>query len=625
MAVQRDVGMLVKMNFKCFPGIEQLEKGQAIDETELFSLVDFVNARHDCADFRLICLIKALMAYRPLLSPQAVRAIEGAVLGFKYWMDEPGEDGMCYWSENHQLLFASCEYLAGQAYPERAFSNSGLSGTEHRQKARAKLLRWLRYKFLYGFIEWHSNTYYEEDIAPLCALIDHADDEELCDKAAIVLDLLFLDLALHSFEGYFVAASGRCYEAQKKDGAAADVNDILRHAFGVLKGGAYDYGRISALFLLCKNYRVPEAIKAIARARGSFLIKDSQGLDLDEVRREIPNDDFDDRGMFLWAMEAFTNPESIAMTMDIFNAWKLESNTFLRDLKMINLPVLRRLGLLPALVRILNPATRGVAIERANTQSYRCDEYFLSSAQAYHPGCFGDQQHIWQATLPGRINVFSTHPGSPMFDDDARNFSPSYWVGNGINPHAAQERNVLLLIYDLRPRKGFLERKRQKIVHFYLPLERFDELIRSERSIMCRAGESYLAIVASARYEEKNGDELLFTGPVTGYAVVLGCAREDGSFEAFSRRLMASRLSLQGRSLFLNCGKNYRLDYRRRFSVDGQDRSPDYARLDTPFARADRKPREIRIGHDGAELLLNFDERLRHERRVGEGESHAKR
>jgi hypothetical protein len=278
--------------------------------------------------------------------------------------------------------------------------------------------------------------------------------------------------------------------------------------------------------------------------------------------------------MFLWAMEAFTNPQSIAMTMDIFNAWKLGSNTFLRDLKMVNIPALRRLGLLPALVRLLNPATQGVAIERANTQSYRCDEYFLSSAQAYHPGCFGDQQHIWQATLPGRINVFSTHPGSPMFDDDARNFSPSYWVGNGINPHAAQERNALLLIYDLRPRKGFLERKRQSFVHFYLPLARFDDIRRSARSIACRAGDSYLAIVASAPYEEKNGDELVFAGALTGYAVLLGCAREDGSFEAFSQSIAASSLSLKGRSLSFECGALYRLDYRGRFSVDGQERSP---------------------------------------------------
>jgi hypothetical protein len=36
MAVTRDPGMLIKMNNKCFAGIEGLIKAEAIDETELF-------------------------------------------------------------------------------------------------------------------------------------------------------------------------------------------------------------------------------------------------------------------------------------------------------------------------------------------------------------------------------------------------------------------------------------------------------------------------------------------------------------------------------------------------------------------------------------------------------------
>ena len=28
-----------------------------------------------------------------------------AILGFRYWLDEPGNDVMWYWSENHVLCF----------------------------------------------------------------------------------------------------------------------------------------------------------------------------------------------------------------------------------------------------------------------------------------------------------------------------------------------------------------------------------------------------------------------------------------------------------------------------------------------------------------------------------------
>src|SRR5690606_12686534 len=130
--------------------------------------------------------------------------------------------------------------------------------------------------------------------------------------------------------------------------------------------------------------------------------------------------------MFLWSMEAFTNKESIEMTMDIYNAWNLKENNFLKDLESVNIKVLRELRLLPLVVKLLNPATQGVAIERANTYTYKTSSYMLSTAQKYHPKKFGDQQHIWQATLDEKLSIFSTHPGSPMFDDAARNFSPSF-------------------------------------------------------------------------------------------------------------------------------------------------------------------------------------------------------
>jgi hypothetical protein len=98
MAIQEDVGMHVKMNTKCFPEIMDLEQGKTINETNLLSLIDFVNARYDCADFRMLVLIKTYKDYLKLLSTDTAKKIKHAVLGFKYWMDEPGDDGMCFWS-----------------------------------------------------------------------------------------------------------------------------------------------------------------------------------------------------------------------------------------------------------------------------------------------------------------------------------------------------------------------------------------------------------------------------------------------------------------------------------------------------------------------------------------------
>jgi hypothetical protein len=615
MTVAKDVGMNVKMNTVSFAGLKLLHQGEKIEETPIYDLCDYVDGRHDCADFRLIVLVKTFIAYADLLSEATVSRIRQTMLAFKYWMDEPGEDGMCYWSENHQLLFATCEYFAGFLFAADVFANNGETGQVHYEKAKERIARWLKHRATYGFIEWHSNTYYEEDIAPLCVLIDYAIDEDLAKQATMILDILMLDFAHHSFQGRFVATSGRCYEKQKKDSANADVNDLLNHAFH-FEAFEPDYTRLSALFLTCQNYHVPAVIQAIAKNRLPMLIKESSGLDLSEVAKEFPRRDFAEYGMFLWAMEAFTNVESIETTIDLFNAWKMHSNTFLKDLKMINIPILRKLRLLPTLVKILNPATQGVAIERADVQTYKTADYMLSSAQRHRPGKFGDQQHIWQATLPQRINIFSTHPAAPMFDDSARNFSPSYWVGNGIQPDVAQDQNKLFLIYDTTPRKGFLERGRQHFVHYYVPVERFAEIKHETNAFYGRINDTYLAILTSHPIQV-NGDEFIITAKKSAHVVILSSKRESDSFEAFQQAHRADQLAFQGKRLDYQ-EQSYILHYKGRFLKDQNEVSTRYPRLDSPFVNVKRKALLYEIEAEGMRLNLDFQTN----ERTTKGDSH---
>lgn len=615
MAVKEDVGMLIKMKSKCVPSIIKLELGYKIDETEILDLIEFVNARHDCADFRLLCLIKTAYSYNHLLSTDTQKALKDCILSFKYWMDEPGSDGMCYWSENHQLLFATCEYLAGLLYPDEIFTNNQKNGLWHVKRGLEKINWWLKDKFLYGFIEWHSNTYYEEDIAPLAMLIDFAKELDVITRSKIVMDLLFLDMALHSFEGYFVATSGRCYEAQKKDPLLADVNDILMHAFHILNHEA-DYSRLSSLFLLCKNYQVPEVILKIARCKKPLVIKDSMGLNLNEVKNEISKHNFDRLGMVLWQMEAFTNPESIEMTMDLFNSWKLYDNNFLADLKMINIKFLRKARLLPFLVKLLNPATAGVAIQRANTYTYKTEHFMLSSVINHHPKTFGDQQHIWQATLPDLITIFSTHPGSPMFDDPARNFSPSFWVGNGIMPDAYQDHRCLFLIYDLTKRKGFMERKRQKFVHFYLPLHKMTEVVKKEHVIYARYKETYIAILSNNNHEIRNEEEVQYLGLHHQFVIVLGSKDLDKNFANFVEMVNPSLFKPKKHKIDFHLHKNYQVIFNKGLWINHILQSKDFERLETSFAHVKRKPENYQIHYEKNSLILDFEKLIRKENNV---------
>ncbi|PKK92767.1 MAG: hypothetical protein CVV61_08050, partial [Tenericutes bacterium HGW-Tenericutes-6] len=579
--------------------------GKHIDETELNGLIDFVNHRYDCADFRMIVLIKTFLSYKNLLSKETIERISEAILNFKYWMDEPGLDGMCFWSENHQILFHTCEYLAGNIFSNHIFLNDGNLGSIKKEKAKTKIHRWLDYKLKYGFIEWHSNTYYEEDIAPLVMLVDFSDDDLMIEKSKMVLDLLFLDMAMHSYKGYFVATSGRCYEMQKKDIYAHDTSDLMAYAFGIQKKD-YDYKRLSTLFILNKNYQVPEVIKKIAKDQSTVIIKDSMGLNLSEIDQEIKNNDIDDKGMLLWQMEAFTNKESIEMTMEIFNAWHLKENNFLKDLNAVNIKPLRKLRLLPLVVKILNPATQGVAIERANTYTYKTKDFMLSTAQGYHPKKFGDQQHIWQATLSSGITIFSTHPGSPMFDDAARNFSPSYFVGNGINPYAIQDENKLFIMYDLSPRKGYLERHRQKFVHFYIPFERFDEVLKMDKKLYLKSMDSYVAIFTSSAYEVKDQEEIIIQGTYSQFVLVLGSKKKHQSFKKFIEELEQSKVVFKKNHILYQDQHTYELKMKKPLKKDNMKIDINYDRFDTPYVKGIRKPESIQIAFDGLSLSHDY-------------------
>ncbi|HEY8395732.1 MAG TPA: hypothetical protein VIK96_03050 [Bacilli bacterium] len=604
-----DLPMSIKMNYKCFPGIKDLDARKRIDESEIIAILEYIDMRYDCADFRMIPILRTLYAYSELLSKDLLERIEKTVLSFKYWMDEPGEDSMCYWSENHQLIFAAIEYLAGQYYPDKIFTNNNLSGKERKERAKLRLLDWFKYRYQYGFIEWHSNTYYEEDVAPLSLLIDFSEDEEIVKKATILLDLVLFDMAVNNYRGYFVATSGRCYEEQKKDPKRQDVLDIMKKAFGIGPVTEYDYTRLSADFVLNKKYQVPEVIKDIAISKDKFILKETLGLDLPEVREKIdPENKIETVGLYYWAMEAFTNPESVALSIEMFRKWGLKSNIFLKDLQVLDNVFLRKLKILPSLVRLLNPATQGIAIQKANTYTLRHPDYFLSTAQLYHPREFADQQHINQATLGEDITVFTTHPAKAFFSDNARNFSPSYWVGNGINPYAVQFENTALLYYDLSPRKGFLEGKRLLYTHLYFPEAKFEKVYRGENYLLGIAGKSMIGIKGLGKIKQISENEWIQEGKKTAWALTVASS-DEVAFSDFSKAIINSEIVLNKKSVSYSLAHRLEIFLKKTpvFLVDGKTEKTKYRRYELPFIESDATIKDYMIKYHGHYLLLNLE------------------
>lgn len=592
--------------------LHALEHEQEYSSAVFEDVYTYTRRRFDASDFRLQSLARIVYDHRDSIAAAEYETVKKTFQEMKYWMDQPGEDGMCYWSENHQLLFSASEYLAGQYWPDDLFSNTGLTGREHQAMARGRILTWLEQRWLYGYTEWYSNTYYVEDIAPLANLIDFAQDEEIVVKARIILDLLLYDLATQSHRGVFISSSGRMYGNGKRYPEKNSMQAVVDSIWEPGRWGRAPSERkgMDLNFVFINNYQVPAVIRAIGEDdQREVVIKASNGLDITELAGEDLIGQEDRQIMMQWAMEAFSNDLVIDNTVKYLRQNNMFSNEFLHDFTHFNLSILRHSGALPALSRYLNPVYNGVAIQRANTYTYKTPQYMVATAQAYHPGTYGDQQHVWNAVLSADISVFTTHPAKSLSDKGALSGSPGYWVGNGRIPHVAQDRSVVLNIFQIPEEKGFMEKSIQDFTHAHFPSERFHEVMVDGRYAFGRIGDTYAAFIGRNPLAFAGGstDDLVQPGRDTFWVFEAGSEWDDGSFPAFIERIRANPVSYDGSRLtYTSRGRELALDYQGDFGIDGTAQDLQYQRFDSPYVRAPRKPETITIEHEGHALHLDF-------------------
>lgn len=136
----------------------RLALGQGGEETEamISAMLPVIEDCHDCADFVLVPLLFAYTRWSDLLSPALRDRIEHAVLNYRYWMDEPGNDVQWYFSENHALLFHTAAYLGGRLFPDAVFVRSGRTGAEQMRVGEERVRAWLDHFERWEMAEWNS-------------------------------------------------------------------------------------------------------------------------------------------------------------------------------------------------------------------------------------------------------------------------------------------------------------------------------------------------------------------------------------------------------------------------------------------------------------------------------------
>ena len=642
---------------------EYFKNAELISE-RLAGAIERIDVREDCADFTACGMIRFYIENEHRLAEENKEEIKRCLTGFKYWMDQyDGRvDSMCHWSENHQILFAVTEYLAGLEWPDATFAD-GNNGERHVELAKERIEAWIYQRFYYGFNEYYSNNYYPEDIAPMANFIQFAADEdsELRDRMKIAMDLIWIDIATQSYkytdkdgnvQYAFVSASGRMYMDNK---SGDDTGNRLRPYINLVLGNGNDYLEVSNRFFVCFRrmyeatengqpiYEVPEVIRAIFDdASDEQIVKSSNGLTITELAAAGLVGQRVDQIMMQMGMEAFSNSEVIDNSIKYLNDNKLFNNEFLNDFKLVNLWPLTLTGSLRTLSAMLNPATNGKAIQRANVYTYQTKYYSMSTSQEHFAGDYADQHQISVSTLAGDVSVYTSQP--------MRNSSRGqYWVGYGRLPYSVQDKGVNISVYTIPSGAGMLEPHVVDYTHAYFPVGLFDEVNTEhldEGYIFGRCGDSYVMLCAMSDGDatlafkndmdgvsaediasdmskikdnvremiEASGDlryDLILKGGRNhAWITELGSVESDGSFEEFVVRTMANAASFADMTVEYSTGdREITAKYGEYFKINGQTVDTNYARYESAYVdggKVERGADVIKLTFAGKTLTLDY-------------------
>ncbi len=187
---------------------------------------------HDCADFLLVPLIWGRAAWGGGIGAETRAAVDRTILGFRYWMDEPGNDVMWYFSENHALLFHTACHLAGTLFPDVRFARSSRTGREQAAVGAERLRRWFDHFEACEMAEWNAAPYFPIDLKGLCALFALSPEPDIRARAKRAIRRLLRIVAASCHRGVLTASQGRSYEHTLMAGRTLELSAIGRLAWG---------------------------------------------------------------------------------------------------------------------------------------------------------------------------------------------------------------------------------------------------------------------------------------------------------------------------------------------------------------------------------------------------------
>lgn len=581
------------------------------------------------------------------LPPPVLDAVRERFVANRYRYDDPLPDdridNLWFWSENHRLITLTVELLAGQWFPDDTFTVAGLTGAEHRERARQPILEWIDERARFGFFEWHSNVYMLKNITPLVTLIELVDDDdELVAAAAMALDLCLADVATHLQAGSYTAPHGRTYKKDKMTSRHEATFGSARLLFADTDEDFPSTTDTGATYLAAaERYRVPQAIIDVATSDETSVVRERHGVFVDagapvtdEVEAPFGYDFEDPANMpFWWSLGAVGMWQTVRVSVaEAEEHWLWDTELFaeIKALADIN-------GRDPELIREWVHARRAVVnfgfLSEANTYAWRSPQVSLASVVDHRFGEMRDQAHAWKAQVDADALVFTNHPVSDVdqsteWRDDGE---PGYWTGEASMPRSAQHERTAVHIYQpawdestddlLWAVFGY-----QPFTHAYVPQDRFDEVVQEGHWTIAGKAGGYVALwswraptwrvhdpaVVATDGMEQPFDLVAEGGPDNVWIVEVG-TEEDGSLEDFVAAVTASEPEVErtddGFTVAWDSPSSGLVEFGSEgaFTVAGDEVAlAEFPRHESPWGTTDRLAPTFTLEPGDSRLALDF-------------------
>ncbi|MDH3704521.1 MAG: twin-arginine translocation signal domain-containing protein [Acidimicrobiia bacterium] len=589
------------------------------------------------------------------IDPAVIAAYEQRLVDNRYRYNDPlpadRVDHLWYWSENHRIIVLANESLAGQFLPDEVFTITGLTGAEHKARAKPDILEWIHERARFGFFEWHSNVYMVKNITPLLMLCELSDDPEIVQAAAMALDLCLFDMAAHYHRGAYVAPHGRTY---KKDKMTARDEDC--YGFGKFLFDDTDPPFVTptdsttTFFCAAQRYRPPFLVHKVAREDDPTVTRERHGVWADASEPIVDDPvapfgyDYDDPanlnfwwstgGIGMWQLAEMSVAEA-----DAYRLWESDSFQLITQLRDVNGGDVDRIKEWEqANHMILNLGF----LAEGNSYAYRTQKVALASVLDHRKGEMRDQVHMWQATIDTDARVFTTHPttdvaASTNWRDDGE---PGYWTGEASMPRSAQHRNSAIHIYlpsydETQDPILWAVFGYRDFTHAYFPQDHFDQVVQVGHWTIGAKDGGYIALwswrepawrVYDPAVNATNGmvqpfDLVASGGPDNVWITEVG-TDDDGSFDDFVAAITASTPDItrtaDGFDVAWQSPTNGLLSFGwdAPFAVDGVEQQiTDFPRHDSRWGRVDRLATRYELRQGRHVLELDFDAGTRSVRR----------